>query len=119
MVEQLRFNICNLEDSRLANENVTDLQSRIERNIPDALQYSSLYWSHHLCFTPDNDDQRVWGSLKKFFEGPHPLHWIEVLSIMKMVSIGAPSLRRVISWARVSGAPVYHSFVFRADLTVR
>jgi hypothetical protein len=112
MVDQLRFNICKLEDSRLANEDVTDLQSRVEENIPDALQYSSLYWSHHLCFTPDNGDRRVWESLKEFFEGPYPLYWIEVLSIMGMVSIGAPSLRNVMSWAKVSGAPACHSFVF-------
>jgi hypothetical protein len=118
MVDQLRFNICNLEDSRVANEDVPDLQSRIEENIPVALQYSSLYWSHHICFTPDNDDQRVWGSLKTFFEGPYPLYWVEVLSIMRMVSIGAPSLRRVVSWARVSGAPAWYSIVFQADVTV-
>jgi hypothetical protein len=119
MVDQLRFNICNLDDSRLANEDVPDLQSRIEENIPVALQYSSLYWSHHFCVTPDNDDQRVWGSLKTFFEGPYPLYWIEVLSIMRMVSIGTPSLRRVVSWARVSGALAWHSIVFQADVTVR
>jgi hypothetical protein len=119
MVDQLRFNICHLEDSRVANEDVPDLQSRIEENIPVTLQYSSLYWSHHICFTPDNDDERVWGSLKTFFEGPYPLYWVEVLSIMRMVSIGAPSLRRVVSWARVSGARAWYSIVFQADLTVR
>jgi hypothetical protein len=105
MVRQLRFNICKLEDSRLANADVEDLPSRIKENISDALQYSSLYWSNHLCFTPDNGDQRVWGSLKEFFEGLYPLFWIEVLSIMGMVPIGAPSLRRVISWVKVSTAP--------------
>jgi hypothetical protein len=40
MIGQLRFNICNLEDSRLANADVKDLQSRIEQNISDPLQYS-------------------------------------------------------------------------------
>jgi hypothetical protein len=39
MVEQLRFNICELEDSRLANADVKDLPSRIKENISDALQY--------------------------------------------------------------------------------
>src|SRR5258706_9976190 len=48
MVSQLRFNICGLEDSRLANANVEDLPSRISRTISDSLQYSSLYWSNHL-----------------------------------------------------------------------
>ena len=91
---------------QLANADIQDLQSRIEKNISDALQYSSLYWSDHVCFTEDNGDQRVWGSLKEFFEGVRGLFWIEVLSIMGTVPIGAPSLRRVISWAKVSTAPV-------------
>jgi len=51
MVEQLRFNICKLEDSRLANADINDLPSRIKEHISDALQYSSLYWSNHLCST--------------------------------------------------------------------
>jgi hypothetical protein len=103
MIEQLRFNICGLEDSRLANADVKDLQRRIEQNISDSLQYSSLHWPNHLCFTPDNGDQTVWGILKEFFSGLYPLFWVEVLSIMGMVPIGTPSLRRVISWAKVSG----------------
>jgi hypothetical protein len=97
MIEELRFNICKLEDSRLANDDVKDLPSRIKENISDALQYSSLYWSNHLSYTPDTDDRRVWESLRKFFEGPYGLFWIEVLSIMGMVGIGVPSLRKLTS----------------------
>ena len=104
MFKQLRFNICKLADSRLANAEVKDLQSRIEQNISDPLQYSSLYWSNHICFSPDNinRDPRMLGKLKEFFEGLYPLLWIEVLSIMGMVPVGAPSLRRVISLVKVS-----------------
>ena len=114
MVEQLRFNICKLEDSRVANADVQDLQSRIEKNISRALQYSSLYWPNHLCFTPHNvnRDQRVLGRLKEFFEGLYPLLWTEVLSIIGMVPTGAPSLRRVISWVNVSAC---HEFVCPDD----
>ena len=103
MVKQLRFNICMLEDSRLANADVQDLQSRIDQNISGALQYSTLYWSIHLCFTPRdaNRDPHVLGSLHEFFEGLCPLLWIEVLSSMRMVPIATPSLRRVISWVKV------------------
>jgi hypothetical protein len=102
MINQLRFNICELEDSRLANADVEDLESRIKQNISDTLWYSCRYWSNHLCFTPHNGDQDVIGSLKEFFEGLCPLFWVEVLSIMGIVAIGAPSLRRVISWIKVS-----------------
>ena len=105
MICQLRFNICGLEDSRLANAEIEDLPSRITRNISDCLQYSSLFWSNHLCFTPDNRDKQVWETLERFFEGVCPLFWIEVLSILGMVRIGAPSIREVTSWAKVSAAP--------------
>jgi len=103
MLKQLRFNICRLEDSRLANTDIKDLPSRIETNISEPLQYSSLYWSIHLCSTPDDThhDPRVLGGLKEFFEGLYPLFWIEILSVMGMVSIGAPSLRGVVSLVKV------------------
>jgi len=110
MVKQLRFNICKLEDSRFANTDIKDLPLRIEQNISDPLQYSSLYWSTHLCFAPDNihHDPRILGSLKNFFEGPYPLFWIEVLSVMGMVPIGAPNLRGVISLVKVSSCIGLH-----------
>jgi len=108
MVKQLCFNICQFEDSRLANADVKDLPSRIEQNISDPLQYSSLYWSNHLCSTLDNRDQCVLEGLKKFFGGLYPLFWIEVLSVLGVVPIGAPNLRRVISWVKVSTAPTYN-----------
>ena len=94
MVTQLCFNICKLEDSRLANEDIEDLPSRIKENISDALQYSCLHWSNHLGSLPDNGNERllVLDSLKEFFEGMHTLFWVEVLSIMGVVPTGAPSL---------------------------
>ena len=117
MVKQLRFNICRLEDSRLANAEVKDLPSRIKENISDALQYSSLYWSNHLCFTPDTGDRRLWEILGEIFGGLYGLFWIEVLSLMKMVSIGVPSLRRVISWAKVCTLQLAISLDSRMILT--
>ena len=115
MVDQLHFNICKLEDSRLTNADIMDLPSRIKENISDALQYSSLYWSNHICFAPDNGDCHVWRSLEEFFEGTLPLFWIEVLSIMGMVPIGAPSLRSLISWVEVSTVPVFRWFALLID----
>ena len=104
MVTQLRFNICKLEDSRLANADIKDLPSRVKENVSDPLQYSCLHWSDHLCLPPDNSDQRglVLGSLKEFFEGLYSVFWIEALSVMGMVPICAPGLRKLISWVKVS-----------------
>jgi len=110
MVKQLRFNICKLEDSRLPNTDIKDLPSRIEQNISDPLQYSSLYWSIHLRSTPDKiqHDHPILRSLKEFFEGLYPLFWIEVLSVMGIVSIGAPSLRGMIPLVKVSSCISVH-----------
>ena len=117
MLEQLRFNICGLEDSRVANADVKDLTSRIDENISDALQYSSLYWSKHLCSAPDTFEGRVWDKLRKFFEGPYALFWVEVLSIMGMLRIGVPSLRELTSkLVKVSTAPVCCYAGFKAIL---
>ena len=113
MVQQLRFNICKLEDSRLANAAVDDLESRIKENISDALQYSSVYWSNHVCFDDATGD---WEHLRRFFEGPYGLFWIEVLSLMGMVPIGVPSLRRVrLMVVKVSRAPASHLCGFKSD----
>ncbi len=118
MVTQLRFNICKLEDSRLANADIEDLPSRVKENVSDPLQYSCLHWSDHLCLPPDNNDQcvLVLRSLKKFFEGLYPVFWIEVLSVMGMVPIGAPSLRKLISWVRVSTSLASSTFAFQDKL---
>ena len=110
MTTQLRFNICNLEDSRLANTDIKDLASRVKQNISDALQYSCLHWLNHLCFPPANRGQCAM-ALGEFFEGLYPLFWIEVLSIMEMVSIGVPGLRKLVSWVGVSLAAGWNSKV--------
>ena len=104
MTTQLQFNICNLDDSRLANADIGDLPSRVKQNISGPLQYSCLHWLNHFCFPPAKRDQRmlVLESLKEFFEGLYPLFWVEVLSIMDAVPIGVPNLRRLLSWVRVS-----------------
>ena len=118
MTAQLRFNICNLEDSRLANANIEDLPSRVKQNISEALQYSCLHWLNHLSFPPANRGQCVL-ALRRFFEGLYPLFWIEVLSIVGMVPIGVPSLRRLLSWVGVSLAASLHSKVILTGCRMR
>ena len=114
MTRQLRFNICNLEDSRLANADIKDLSSRVNENISDALQYSCLHWLNHLSFPPANCGQCIL-ALGEFFEGLYPLLWIEVLSIMGVASIGVPGLRTLLSWVGVSLAASSRSKVISTN----
>ena len=121
MTTQLRFNICTLDDSRLANAEVGDLPSRVKENISDPLQYSCLHWLDHLRLPPANSDQciLVLGSLNEFFEALYALFWVEVLSIMGMVPIGVPRLRKLASWVRVSLAASLHSTVISTGCSMR
>ena len=121
MTMQLHFNICKLNDSQLTNTKVGDLPSQVKENISNSLQYSCLHWLDHLCCPPVNRNQcvLVLGSLKIFFEGLYALFWIEVLSVMGMVPIGIPSLRKLVSWIRVSLAAGLHSKVISTGCRIR
>ena len=121
MTTQLCFNICKLEDSRLANAEIRDLPSRVKENISDSLQYSCLHWLDHFCRPPANHDQcvLVLGSLKTFFEELYGLFWVEVLSIMGTVPIGVPRLRKLLSWVMVSPAASLDSKVTSTGCRIR
>ena len=118
MTVQLRFNICNLKDSQLANADIKDLPSQVKQNVSDALQYSCLHWLNHLSFPPADHSWCVL-VLGRFFEGLYPLFWIEVLSIMGMIPIGVPSLWKLLSRVRVSLAAGLHSKAILTGCRIR
>lgn len=83
MQKMLRFNICDLEDSRIRNTVVPDLLSRVIKAIPPHLSYSCLYWMNHLqhsnC-TPDLLNEVV-----LFFKDFLP-YWLEAISLLSLSS---------------------------------
>jgi hypothetical protein len=48
LLNGLKFNICQLETSYLANKDVVDLKTRIDKYIPPALLYACRFWDDHL-----------------------------------------------------------------------
>ncbi|KAJ7735403.1 WD40 repeat-like protein [Mycena maculata] len=88
--QQLRFNICGLEDSCLLNSQVPDLLYRIEQCISPALSYASTFWAIHLD-EADPNDTRLLPELKYFMHN-HFLHWLEILSLLDKVSVGIMSM---------------------------
>jgi hypothetical protein len=101
MTRELRFNICELESSLVANEDIKDMKDRIDQRISDALQYSCIYWSNHLCHNMDTQDPDVYRALDRLVDTSKLLYWIEVLSLMGKVPVGESSVRRLLSWAKV------------------
>ncbi|PVF92453.1 WD40 repeat-like protein [Serendipita vermifera] len=105
MLEGLKFNICGLESSLESNAKIEDLKDKVEQKIPDALQYSCIHWSNHICHTVDTEEPELYGALNKFVKDLRLLYWIEVLSLLDQVPKGDSSLRRILSWAKVSQEP--------------
>ena len=83
MRKMLRFNICDLKDSRFPNAAIPDLPSCIIRAIPPHLSYSCLYWMDHLqhpdC-TPD-----LLNEVTLFIKDKFP-YWLEAISLLSLSS---------------------------------
>jgi hypothetical protein len=110
MIRELKFNICDLETSSKFNAEFSDLSTRIEQKISDALQYSCVHWADHLCSIDDWSGTDIRNMLSEVLRRERSLHWMEVLSLTRNVSEGAPSLRKLISRIKVTSvfSPLLH-----------
>ncbi|KAF8265520.1 hypothetical protein EI94DRAFT_1831160 [Lactarius quietus] len=95
MLDDLKFNICNLETSYLANKDVKDLDVRIAKHLPPVLSYACRLWDYHLKHL-DFDTDLV-GKLETFFKEKF-LFWLEALSLMDNVSLATPALSSLSIW---------------------
>ncbi|KAF9557812.1 WD40 repeat-like protein [Agrocybe pediades] len=97
MNNQLHFNICNLETSFLVDKDVPNLQDKIKSNISNALFYTCRHWSNHLTRGDLTND--VHDKLINFLQS-HLLFWMEVLNLMRCISLGSKLLLNTISWLK-------------------
>lgn len=93
----LRFNICDLKSSYVANEGIPDLQQRVHAHIPESLQYSCLYWTTYFIRA---DRKTVDELVSDFFRGLQVLYWLEVLSLIGDLRNGLNALEVI--------ADIYH-----------
>jgi NACHT domain len=93
MEKNLKFNICELETSCIFNSDIQDLNDPVQQRIPDALQYSCMHWSNHLCYDIDPVSAEIAKLLDNFFTESQPLYWLEVLSLMGKVPVAISALR--------------------------
>jgi hypothetical protein len=95
VLRDLRFNICKIESSYLANRDIQDLDARITEHLPPALLYACcFYGAHigHLGFVTD-----LFRKLRDFFETKF-LFWLEALSLTGNMSLALPVLSFVKVW---------------------
>lgn len=106
MREELRFNICGLLTSYLANYEVPGLDSRIEKFISPHLSYSCRFWTDHLHNTDFELEilEEVRDFLHRYF-----LYWLEVLSFLRSSSMASDSLSNILEWCTVRYAFIYYT----------
>src|SRR6266702_3222155 len=97
LLKDLKFNICNLESSYLANKDVEDLRSRIDKHIPPALLYACRFWADHLENIVFETDLFQVIQLRTFFEKKF-LFWLEALSVTSNVGLASPALSAINVW---------------------
>ncbi|GAB1524878.1 hypothetical protein RhiTH_008034 [Rhizoctonia solani] len=104
MKDQLRFNICDLPSSFIADENVDNLQDRIKHRISATLAYVCRYWASHVGLTPANDD--LLEDLSVFLS-ERLLFWMEVMSLRRELLAGIEGFLALKQWLRVSGSTLF------------
>ena len=104
MRNMLRFNICDLKDSRVRNATIPDLPIRVNNAIPPHLAYSCQYWMHHLqhaICTPE-----LLNEITLLFQSIF-LYWLEAISLLTLSSPLSPILSALetctilTTWAKV------------------
>ena len=104
----LRFNICRLETSYVANSEVPNLNKRVEENIPSYLLYACQFWAAHLQgITFDIALAKLVG---QFVTGKYILFWLEALGVSKLIGNAYWALRSAEEWLQVRSciASCYH-----------
>jgi hypothetical protein len=82
--KRLHFNMCDIRDPSLFNDEVENLESQLGIHVPLTLRYSCNYWGvHYLEYVRSSlpQDVVVPMSLLEFCNN-HLLHWIELLSLL-------------------------------------
>jgi hypothetical protein len=97
---KLKFNVCGLKDSHLLNSQVPDLPARLEKYLAPDVSYSSKYWANHLHDAVVHMEELT-KSIRDFVNTRF-LHWLEVLSLLQLVSIGSQILKFAREYAQVS-----------------
>jgi hypothetical protein len=99
MNRHLRYNVCNLGDHTVANDEVQGLDLLLCDNVSDALRYAVCFWCAHLTAS-DSTNGFLLDALDEFCQ-KHPFHWVEVLSLVKSVPSAETALLQVIQWCEV------------------
>ncbi|KDN34728.1 hypothetical protein RSAG8_12202, partial [Rhizoctonia solani AG-8 WAC10335] len=98
-----QFNICSLQSSYLHDDEVKDLDSRVQKHISVQLRYACLYWSAHLHASDDGAAPGLMTLLEQFLANSLLL-WLEVMNLTKNIVTAPEDLMAAKQWATRQGA---------------
>ena len=98
-LDGLKFNICKLETSYLANDDIENLNTRIEKYIRPALLYACRFWGDHLKHADFKMDLFV--KVETLFKEKF-LFWLETLSLTRNVGLVPSTFATLIMWLATS-----------------
>lgn len=105
MNRMLRFNICDLDTSHLANRHVSDFSERVATAVPSPLRYACYYWALHLSYLHSTDKvivNNILTQLHTLME-ENLLFWFEVLSLLNDVERGCSAMSLLRDWLQNAG----------------
>ncbi len=95
VLRDLRFNMCNIESSYLANKDIEGLEAHVAEHLPRALLYACRFYGDHLEHVDFETD--MFRKLRAFFATKF-LFWLEALSLTSNVHFALPALSSVNLW---------------------
>jgi hypothetical protein len=98
MIDKLRFDICDLENSSLKNADVPGIEEKVEKCIPTLLSYSCCFFADHLNHAAF--DKSLTDLVKRVFYDKL-LYLMEALSLLKEINRLPLLLRDVLHWSNV------------------
>ncbi|KAF5347993.1 hypothetical protein D9757_014686 [Collybiopsis confluens] len=100
MTKELKFNICNLETSSRKNSEVSNLEQRIAENISPELQYSALWWGHHINHGVKQTERQA--AVTEFTNSPYLILWVECMSLLRSIMEIKVNGKLVIAWSKTN-----------------
>ncbi|QRV97688.1 Vegetative incompatibility protein HET-E-1 [Ceratobasidium sp. AG-Ba] len=91
------FNICALESSYIRDDDLPNLEARIERFVSQELDYACRYWGIHLALSQINENL---AALFIDFLSQRFLLWMEVMNLKTCMSQGLKTLRNIRKWSK-------------------
>jgi hypothetical protein len=99
MNTHLQYDICKLEKPWTPNVDIIDLRETLDYHAPHELRYACKFWAVHLAKAGEPESSLL--TELDMFCREHLLHWIELLSLMGVLSVMHDYLAIAFEWCQV------------------